>query len=118
MNNRRGSFAFVVRLVESLARNGQLHDRRSDGDRVADFRTEPGNLAIDRRRDLDSRLVGHDRGQDGVLADEIANLDVPFDKLCLCHALADIGKLDDVLAHDHASMVSRIAAPRRAGPGK
>ena len=35
---------------------------------------EPEHFAIDRRRDLDSRLVGHDGGEYRVLAHEVADL--------------------------------------------
>ena len=39
-------------------------------------------------------------------------------KLGFGDAFADVGKLDDVLAHRHASRVSMSARPTRAGPGK
>jgi hypothetical protein len=53
----------------------------------------------DGRRDLDGRLVGHDRGEELVLQHRLADLDMPFDQLGLGHALADIGKLDDADSH-------------------
>ena len=52
----------------------------ADRDHVADLRAKPDNLALDRRRDLDGRLVGHDRREDGVLPDEIADLDMPLNE--------------------------------------
>ena len=96
----------------------QPHDRRADGDDVADLGAQPGDLAIGRRGDLDRRLVGHHRGEDRVLAHEVADLDAPFDEFGLGDALADIGKLDDELAHRHASIVSSSARADARGPGE
>ena len=44
---------------------------------------------------LHRRLVGHDGGEDRVLAHEVADLDVPLDELGLGDAFADVGQLDD-----------------------
>ncbi len=98
--------------------NLQPDQRRADRDGVADLGAEPEDFAVDRRGDFDGRLVGHDRGEHRVLAHEVADLDVPFDEFGLGDAFADIGQLDDVFAHDQASIVSRRARPTRAGPGK
>ena len=76
------------------------------------------DLAVDGRGNLDRRLVGHDGGEQRVLAHEVADLDVPFDELGLGDAFADIGQLDDVLAHRQASIVSTQRAADAAGPGE
>ena len=94
------------------------HDRRADRHRLADLGAEPQDLAVDRRRDLDRRLVGHHGGEQLVLAHEVADLDVPFDELGLGDAFADIGQLDDVLAHLTPPSSRVSARPTRAGPGK
>ena len=76
------------------------------------------DLAVDRRRDLDRRLVGHDGGEHRVLAHEVADLDVPFDELGLGNAFADIGQLDDVLAHRQASIGLDQRAADAGRPGE
>ena len=67
---------------------------------------------------FDRRLVGHHRAENIVLAHEVADLDLPLDQFGLGDAFADVGHLDHVLAHSHASNVASSARPTRAGPGK
>ena len=62
--------------------------------------------------------TGYSSREQVVFADDVADLDVPLDELRLGNALADIRQLDDALGHQRASMMSRSACPRRAGPGK
>ena len=102
----------------TLTRHLEPHDGRADRHRIADLGAQPKHFAIDRRRNLHRRLIGHDGGEQRVLAHQIADLDVPFDELGLGDALAHIRKLDHMLAHAHASIVSTNARPTRAGPGK
>ncbi len=106
--SRRGAFAFDL----------ETNQGRADGDGVADIGAEPQDLAFDGRRNLDGRLVRHDGGEQRILAHEVADLDVPFDELGLRDAFADVGQLDDMLGHRHASIASRRARPSLAGPGK
>ncbi len=90
----------------------------ADREHVADPAAERDDRACDRRRDLDRRLVGHHRGDDLILAHEIADLDRPFDDLGFGHALADVGHPDRARAHRQASIALTSAWPTRAGPGK
>jgi len=104
--------------LPSTSRHLYLHDRRADSYGVADFGAEPGDGSFDRRGDLDGRLVGHHSGEDGVLAHQVADFDVPLDEFCLGNAFADIRHLDDEFGHAHASITCTSASPTRFGPGK
>jgi hypothetical protein len=77
----------------------QLHQRRADRRHLAGLAMDRGHLAGYRRGHLDRRLVGHHVDQVLVLGDDVADLDVPGDDLGLGGAFADIGKLEDVVAH-------------------
>ena len=75
-------------------------------------------IFLEPKRLYNGPFDGHHGGEQVVLADDVADLDVPLDQLRLGDALADIGQLDDALGHQPASTISRSACPRRAGPGK
>ena len=57
------------------------------------------DLAADGRGDLDRRLVGHDVGDDLVLGDHGADLDVPADQFGLGGAFAHVGQFEDETTH-------------------
>ena len=90
----------------------------TDRQHVPDRAAEREHTARNGRWNVDSRLVGHDGGDDLILVHEIADLDRPFDDLGFRHALADIGHLDRAYAHHEASMALMSARPTRVGPGK
>ena len=113
-----GASAVGGRGSARVAFDLQPDQRRADRDGVADLGAEPDHLAVDRRGDLDGRLVGHHRGEHRVLAHDVAGLHVPFDELGLGDALADVGQLDDVLGHAQPSITSTSASPTRFGPGE
>ena len=87
------------------------------GDLVADFAGKLDHLAGDRAFHLDRRLVGHHVGDLLVLADRVADLDVPGDDLGLGNAFADVGQLEFVASHQSAITFSS-ARFMRFGPGK
>ena len=98
---RRGSG--VARPGVAGALDLEPDDRRADGEHVARLAAKPFDLALDGRGDLDGRLVGHHGGQHLVLADIGAFLHHPLDELGLGDALADIGQLDHIFAHQTVS---------------
>ncbi len=102
----------------SFALHFQPDQRRAHRHGIPDLGAEPENLAADRRGNFHRRLVGHHSRENRVLPHEVADLDVPFHQFGLRDAFADIGKLDHVFAHAHASKVSRRARASLAGPGK
>ena len=57
------------------------------------------NTVPARGRNLHRCLVGHHVGQRLVLGDRVARLDMPGDQFDLGDAFAEVGHLDDVLAH-------------------
>ena len=56
------------------------------GKYLAHLGAEPEDLALDRGRNFNRRLVGHNRAEDRVLAHQIADLHVPLDEFGLGHA--------------------------------
>ena len=102
--------AFVSRRLD-------LHQHRADRDLVADLACQFGDRARDRAFHFDRRLVGHHVGQLLILADDIANLDVPGDDFGLGNAFADVGELELVGSH-YDSMTFLRAFFIRIGPGK
>jgi hypothetical protein len=113
-----GGLSLFICRYRRFAGRADAHERRTDSDHVAHLGAEPQDFAVDRRRNLDRGLVGHDRRDNVVLAHRIADLDMPFDEFGLGNALADVRKLDGMLAHHTASIASRRACATRAGPGK
>ena len=69
---------------------------RHHGARLA---VEGDDLARDRGGDLDGGLVGHDVGDDLVLGDGVADLDVPTDQFGLGGAFAHVGQFEDETTH-------------------
>ena len=69
------------------------------GQLLAGFAVGGGDLAGDRAGQLHRRLVGHDVGEDLVLGDMIADLDVPGDQFGLGGAFTDVGQFEDVATH-------------------
>ena len=80
----------------------ELHQRRADGQLLAGFAVGGEHLAGDGRGQFDRRLVGHDVGDDLVLGDHVADLDVPGDQFGLGGAFAHVGQFEDVAAHPSA----------------
>ena len=106
------------RLGGAIGAFGLDHrEHRADRHLVADFARELDHLARDRAFHLDRRLVGHHVGDLLVLADRVADLDVPGDDLGLGNAFADVGQLEFVSRHQSAITFSR-AFFMRFGPGK
>ena len=102
---RLGLFLDEARFRRGGSR-GIRHSRRidanklgADGKHVADRATERQHAARDGSRDFDRRLVGHHRGDDLILLDEIADLDRPLDDFRFRDPLADVGHLDRAHAH-------------------
>ncbi len=58
-----------------------------------------GDDARDRAGQLDRGLVGHDVGDDLILGDGVADLDVPADELGFGGAFAHVGQLEDETTH-------------------
>ena len=75
------------------------NELRTDSQHVSDGAAEREHAARHGRWNVDRRLVGHDRGDDLILRDEIADLDRPFDDLGFRDPLADVGHLDRAYAH-------------------
>ena len=115
---RREPSLAVLRCARgvAVARDLQADEIGTDRDHVADLGTQPNDLALDRRRNLHRRLVGHDGREDRIFADKVADLDVPLDELGFGDTFADIGQLDHVLGHLTAP--SFRAARGRRGPGR
>ena len=116
LRSRRDRLRLDARLRRGLLlgharfrRGGSLGIRRSrridanefgpDGQHVADRPAERKHAARHRRWNVDGRLVGHHRGDDLILLDEIADLDRPLDDLGFRDPLADVGHLDRAHAH-------------------
>src|SRR6266498_5260542 len=53
----------------------------ADSNYVTDLGTQPNNLALDGRRYLYCCLIGHHRRKERILANKIADLDMPLDEL-------------------------------------
>ena len=110
--------AVLDRLSGAVGAFGLDHrEHRADRHLVADFARELDHLAGDRAFHLDRRLVGHHVGDLLVLADRVADLDVPGDDFGLGNAFADVGQLEFVSSHQSAITFSR-ARFMRFGPGK
>ena len=77
----------------------ELHQRGADGQLLARFAVGGEHLAGDGRGQFDRGLVGHDVGDDLVLGDHVADLDVPADQFGLGGAFTDVGQFEDVAAH-------------------
>ena len=65
----------------------------------AGFAVNGDDLARDRGGDLDGGLVSHDVGDDLVLGDRVADLDVPADQFGLGSAFAHVGQFEDETTH-------------------
>src|SRR5689334_14450756 len=104
--------------IVGRARHVEPDQFAADGDRRALAVAEREHGAADGRGDFHRRLVGHDLGEHLVLAHDIADGDMPADKLDLGYALADVRNLDDARAHAQSSMTVARARAMRAGPGK
>ena len=96
----------------AVARNLQADKVGTDSDHIANLGAQPNNLALDRRGDFDRCLVGHDRRKCCILADKIADLDVPLDEFGFGDTLADVGQSDHMLGHLTAPSL-RAARGRR-----
>src|SRR5690606_26022358 len=102
----------------ALALDLEADEFRTHRHDVADLAAQRHDAPLHRGRHLDGGLVGHDVGQDLILDDGIARLDVPFDQFDFRDAFADVRHLDDVNAH-YASRNTRLnASATRLGPGK
>ena len=82
-----------------LSRRIDANELGADCEHVADRAAEREHAARDRGRDFDRRLVGHHRGDNLILLDEIADLDRPLDDFRFRDSLADVGHLDRAHAH-------------------
>jgi hypothetical protein len=117
--------AVVARLGRSCFGRGvgfglEYYQDRSDRDLVADLAGHFEDLAGHRRFHLHGRLVGHHVGDLLVLADHVADLDVPGDDFGLGYAFADVWKLEFVARHrlPQFSRACFSARASRSGPGK
>ena len=77
----------------------ELHQRTAHRHHGAGFAVQGDDLAADRGGDLDRGLVGHDVGDDLVLGDGVADLDVPSDQFGLGGAFAHVGQFEDETTH-------------------
>jgi hypothetical protein len=77
----------------------ELDQRTAHGDHGAGLAVQGDDLAGHRGGDLDRGLVGHDVGDDLVLGDDLAELDVPADQFGLGGALADVRQFEDETTH-------------------
>ena len=98
----RGRGRFSGRIPRAF--DLELHQRRPDGQLLARFAVGGQHLAGDGRGQFDRGLVGHDVGDDLVLGDRIADLDVPGDQFGLGGAFAHVGQFEDVAAHLNAPL--------------
>ena len=91
----RGRWLRGRRLGLGLGRGAvggrDLGDRRADRDGLPFGYEDAGERALERRGDLDDRLVRLDLDDRLVAGDEVAELLQPADDLALGHALADVG---------------------------
>ena len=95
VGERALGLAVGARLSGAVGAFGFDHrEHRSDRNLVADFARQLDHLAGDRAFHFDRRLVGHHVGDLLVLADHVADLDVPGDDLGLGNAFADVGQLE------------------------
>ena len=118
VRRRQPASGVAADFVVALARTSRRTSSAPTASDAADLAAERDDVAGDRRRDLDRRLVGHHGGEDLVLEHRLADLDMPFDDLGLGHAFADIGQLDDRLPISGLHHGLESARPTRAGPGK
>ncbi|MNE20148.1 hypothetical protein D3C80_1132560 [compost metagenome] len=81
----------------ALALDLEADQRPADGDLMARIAVQGDDHAVDRAGDLDRGLVGHDVGEDLILLDRIADLDVPADQLGLGGAFAHVRQLEDII---------------------
>jgi hypothetical protein len=79
----RGDSSFVT--------NFKTHQIRANLDDIADLGSKPNDLSVDRRRDFHRRLVGHDRRENRVLSNHVADLDMPLNEFGFGDTFADVG---------------------------
>ncbi len=98
----------------------EFDQRAADRRHHAGLAMQGGDHARDGRGQFDGGLVGHDVGQQLILGDDVADLDVPADQLRLGGAFAHVGQFEDVAAHqrDPPVMTDFSAVATRSGPGK
>ena len=66
---------------------------------LARFAVQGDDGPGDRTGQFDRGLVGHDVGDDLVLGDDVADLDVPADQFGLGGAFAHVGQFEDETSH-------------------
>ncbi len=86
-----GGVAFALDL--------ELGQRAAHGHHLTGLAVQGGDDARDRAGQFDRGLVGHDVGDDLILGDRIADLDVPADELGFGGAFAHVGQLEDETTH-------------------
>ncbi len=86
-----GGVAFALDL--------ELGQRAAHGHHLTGLAVQGGHDARDRAGQLDRGLVGHDVGDDLILGDCIADLDVPAHELGLGCAFAHVRKLENKTTH-------------------
>lgn len=120
--DRRRRFGFrLFSLFCRAAFNFEAHEFGTNSDLFADFTVERHDLSGAGGRDFHRCLVCHDGGEKIVFANDIAKLHMPFDKLGLGNAFADIGEFNRKQSHlisPQASIIDVKARPTRSGPGK
>ncbi len=89
-----GALFRIPRSLDLELDQGPAHRHHGAG-----FAVQGNDLAADRGGDLDGGLVGHDIGDDLVLGDRIADLDVPADQFGLGGAFAHVGQFEDETTH-------------------
>ena len=92
-----GAFGDLFRIAFAL--DLELGQRTAHGHHLTGFAVQGGDDARDRAGQLDRGLVGHDVGDDLILGDRIADLDVPADELGLSGAFTDVRKLENKTTH-------------------
>jgi hypothetical protein len=92
-DGRRGVIG-IARPLDLELHQGTAHRHHGAG-----FAVQGDDLAADRSGDLNRGLVGHDVGDDLVLGDRIADLDVPSDQFGLGGAFAHVGQFEDETTH-------------------
>ena len=80
----------------------ELHQRRTHRQLLAGFAVSGGDATGHRGGQLHRGLVGHDVGDDLVLGDGVADLDMPGDQFGLGRALAHVGQFEAVTTHPSA----------------
>ncbi len=96
---RSGGGAFGDRFRIAFALDLELGQGASHGHHLAGLAVQGGDDARDRAGQFDRGLVGHDVGDDLVLGDGVADLDVPADQFGLGGAFANVRKLENKTTH-------------------